>query len=90
MEKNLRTKKIPETDSIQELARFWDSHDLTNFEQELDEVHERIFARVKTQSLNVNLPPRDLQRVRRLAKSKGLNETRMVRDWILERLHESL
>ena len=32
--------KIPETDSIRELASFWDTHDLTDFEDQLEEVTE--------------------------------------------------
>jgi hypothetical protein len=35
--------KIPETDSVEELARFWDTHDLTDFEDELEEVSEPVF-----------------------------------------------
>ena len=34
----MKKTKIPKTDSIQELARFWDTHDLTDFEGELVEV----------------------------------------------------
>ena len=34
---------IPQTDSIQELADFWDTHDLTDFEDELEEVTEPVF-----------------------------------------------
>src|SRR5712692_4223277 len=30
--------KIPKTDSIQELAMFWQRHDVTDFEDELEEV----------------------------------------------------
>ena len=37
--------KIPETDSIQELASFWDTHDLTDFEDQLEEVTEPVFER---------------------------------------------
>ena len=36
-----RMTKIPRLDSITELARFWDTHDLTDFEDELEEVKER-------------------------------------------------
>ena len=39
----MNTAKIPETDSIQELAQFWDTHDLTDFEEQLEEVTERVF-----------------------------------------------
>ena len=37
--------KIPQMNSIQELARFWDRHDLTDFEDELEEVPEPVFER---------------------------------------------
>lgn len=37
--------KIPQTDSIQELAQFWQTHDVTDFEDELEEVTEAIFER---------------------------------------------
>ena len=90
MEKSIRATKLPNTDSIQELAKFWDNHDLTDFEQALEEVGEPVFVRSKGASLSVELPPQELLRVRRLAKSRGVNETAMVREWILERLHQSL
>jgi hypothetical protein len=35
--------KIPKTDSIQELALFWQRHDVTDFEDELEEVQDRCF-----------------------------------------------
>ncbi len=37
--------RIPQTDSIAELAAFWDSHDVTDFEDELVEVPEQVFVR---------------------------------------------
>ena len=43
MEEPMNHTKIPETDSIQELADFWDTHDLTDFEDELEEVTELVF-----------------------------------------------
>ena len=36
----MNRKSIPKSDSIQELARFWDTHDLTDFEEELAAVNE--------------------------------------------------
>jgi hypothetical protein len=38
----LNMNKIPKTDSIEELAKFWDTHDLTEFEDEMEEVQEPI------------------------------------------------
>ena len=34
----MKHTKIPQTNSLQELAQFWDTHDLTDFEDELEEV----------------------------------------------------
>ena len=39
----MKRTSIPQTDSIQELAYFWDTHDLTDFEDELEEVGEYVF-----------------------------------------------
>jgi hypothetical protein len=45
MERPMKKSKLPKTDSIQELAEFWDAHDLTDFEEELEEVAEPVFVR---------------------------------------------
>ena len=45
MEESTNRERLPQTDSIQELAKFWDTHDLTDFEDELEEVSERAFDR---------------------------------------------
>ncbi len=39
----MNANKIPQTDSIRELAEFWDTHDLTDLEAELEEVTEPVF-----------------------------------------------
>jgi len=85
----MKSPRLPKTDSIQELASFWDAHDLTEFENALEEVPESVFARKKGTSVRIVLPPREIQHVRRIARSKGVNETAVLREWILERLHES-
>ncbi len=38
----MKTEALPQTDSIQELAQFWDTHDLTDFEEQLEEVTEPV------------------------------------------------
>ncbi|HEX3130896.1 MAG TPA: CopG family antitoxin, partial [Thermoanaerobaculia bacterium] len=38
-------EKIPDTDSIEELARFWDTHDATDYNEEFEEVTEPLFER---------------------------------------------
>lgn len=39
---------IPQTDSVQELAHFWDTHDLTDLEGQLEEFTEPVFERLSS------------------------------------------
>lgn len=41
----MKESKLPKTDSIEKLAEFWETHDLTDFEEELEEVAETVFVR---------------------------------------------
>ena len=41
----MKKSKLPRTDSIQELAEFWDTHDVTDFDEELEEVAAPVFVR---------------------------------------------
>ena len=36
---------LPKIDSINELARYWDKHDITDFEDFLEEVAEPVFIK---------------------------------------------
>ena len=88
MEKTIIRQKLPNTDSIEELARFWDTHDLMDFEEDLEEVGEPVFVRTKGASLSIDLQPAEAQHLKRIARSKGVKETSVVRQWILERLQQ--
>ncbi len=85
----MKDQKLPNTDSIQELARFWDTHDLTDFEDDLEEVPKPVFVRAKGASLTIDLQPTEVRHLKQVARSKGLTETVVLRHWILERLRKS-
>ena len=78
---------MPETDSIQELAHFWDTHDLTDFEDELEEVREPVFE-LRT-ALTVPLEPKELEALNALAKSRDISPVNLIRAWVLEHLETS-
>jgi hypothetical protein len=86
MEKTLERPRLPRTDSIEELARFWDTHDLTDFAEDLEEVKEPVFVQPKTTTVQVTLKPSELQRLRRIASSKGIKDSTLVRQWVVQRL----
>jgi hypothetical protein len=45
MEKPVRRSRLPKTDSVKKLAEFGDGHDVTDFEDEREEVTEPVFVR---------------------------------------------
>ena len=83
----MSTSKIPQTDSIEELARFWDHHDLTDFEDQVEEVPEPVFEREAV--VKVHLPCKEAEELKELAHAKGLDGADLIRQWILERVHAS-
>jgi len=88
VEEKMNKLKIPETDSIEELARFWDAHDLTDFEDRLEEVTQPVFERKMT-AVFVPLQPQEVEAVKRIAESKGIEYPALIRGWVLEKLHAS-
>ncbi len=85
----MNTPKIPHTDSIAELARFWDTHDLTDFEDELEEVPESVFERRGEETVTIRLPTAEVEAVKRLAKAKGVGHTALIQEWVHEKLQHA-
>jgi predicted DNA binding CopG/RHH family protein len=84
MEKPMSTDKLPRTDSIQELAQFWDTHDLTDYEDDLDEVTEPVFERGAV--VRIHLPSKEAEAVEKMAKSKGVECADLIREWVREKV----
>ena len=82
----MKTRKIARTDSIEQLARFWDTHDLTEFKNELEEVDEPVFERRSGKVLSLHLRPKEAAAVKRAAKARGVEEATLLREWVLEKL----
>lgn len=90
MEKIMRSQRIPDTDSIEELSRFWDTHDLTDFEDQLEEVRTPVFVRAQEVRFAIALKPKEAQALKRMARSEGVQEALLVREWVREKLRGSL
>jgi hypothetical protein len=81
----MKTRRLPRTDSIKELARFWDTHDLTDFEDLLEEVTQPVFERQTV--IPLNLEPAEAKAVRKIAKAKGVADAELIRGWVQEKIH---
>lgn len=85
MEGTMKTQRLPQTDSIQELASFWDTHDLTDFEDELEEVTEPVFEPATV--IPLSLESEEAEAVRKMAEAKGVADAELIRGWVREKLH---
>lgn len=75
---------LPNTDSINELARFWDKHEITDFEDSLEEVTEPVFGKGK--EIHIHLEQDEFESLEKLARQRGLEKVELIRKWILEKL----
>ena len=82
----MSTKGIPQTDSIQELAEFWDTHDLEDFADELEEVTEPVFERGTV--VTINRSQEEAEAVNRIARAKGIDSAALIREWVEEKAQE--
>jgi predicted HicB family RNase H-like nuclease len=82
MEEPMSAESLPKTDSIEELAKFWDTHDVTDFEDQLEEVAEPVFERGG--KFTVELDAEKAETIRRLAKTQGLAATKLIQVWVDE------
>jgi hypothetical protein len=89
-----KTMKLPKTDSIERLAKFWDTHDVTDFEDELAEAGGAVFVRAAGRgratggrgALSVPLKPREARAIERMAQAKGVTAQELVRRWVVQKI----
>ncbi len=88
MATDAKTKsRIPDFGSIEEEAEFWDSHDLTEFEDEFEPVEFEIAKPLKSSwMLSIRLDKETFDALQVIAKPKGLGASTLARMWILEEL----
>jgi pyrroloquinoline quinone (PQQ) biosynthesis protein C len=80
----MKKARLPKTDSIKRLASFWDSHDLTEFSEELEEVTESVF--VRRTAIKVPLEAHEAEAVERMAEAKGVSREELIRAWVLQKV----
>ncbi|MDO8570601.1 MAG: CopG family antitoxin [Candidatus Daviesbacteria bacterium] len=82
--------KIPNFKTYEEEANFWDTHDITSFEDETEEV-EIIFAleKPKEETLVLRLQEDTKKKLIKIAKSKGISVSSLARLWLTEKAYSS-
>lgn len=82
-----RPSRIPKFASVEEEAKFWDTHDFTEFWDESQPVNLRI-AKNLSEGITIRLDPATTSQLRAEAAKKGIGPTTLVRMWVIERLGE--
>ena len=80
----MKKVRIPRTDSIKELAKFFETHDSTEISDEVHEVSGPIA--IPRNSIFVQLEPGQAAAVKKLAKSQDISDEQLVRQWILQNI----
>ncbi|MCB9438399.1 MAG: hypothetical protein H6673_15595 [Anaerolineales bacterium] len=81
------TKKIPQFKTIQEEAEFWDTHDFTDYLDEMKPIQVSYKPQME-QTMSVRVPTSDLLHLRQIAYKKGIGVTTLVRMITLEFLQK--
>lgn len=80
--------RIPSFSSREEEAAWWDTHDVTDYLDELKPVRVR-FAKNLSQGITIRFDAETLAELRRRAREQGIGPTTLARMWIMERLRSS-
>ena len=85
----LKKSKIPVFKSLQEEADFWDTHDFTEFADELKPVKMNlVFKEPKEETLNVRLQENLKIKLSQIAEEMGVNTSTLARMWIIEKIKQ--
>lgn len=80
----MKKSKLPKSDSIEKLAEFWDTHDSTDFEDEMEEVAVPVF--VRNTAIRVHLESSETEAIEQWAQAKGVSREELIRGWVLQKL----
>ena len=85
---NENKMSLSRSTSLEELADFWDSHDMADFEGETEAV-DMTFD-LKARRHYVAIDPDLLISLRETAQTRGLTTESLINLWLQERLHQVL
>lgn len=82
-----RRTGIPSFNSVEEEATFWETHDLTELEDDLELVRDVQFVKGKLgRGITVRLDEETLDAIAKRALQEGIGASTLARIWILDRL----
>lgn len=77
--------RIPDFKSRQEMAEWFDTHDMGDYQDELKTIKVK-FAKNLSHGITVRLDAKTIDKLREKAHKKGVGPTTLARMWIIEHL----
>ena len=82
--------KIPKFKSDKELAKFWDTHSLADFEKDLAPAKGVVFVKPDRQIVSLRLDRKVVNTIKMLAAKKGIGYSSLLRMWLLEDVRQEI
>lgn len=83
----MKTKKIPKFKNYAEEAKFWDTHDVTDYLQEMEFADVEFAPRQKrAQMVAIRMEPKLKQQIEKIARYNGVTLSALTRMWLIEKL----
>ena len=79
---------VPKMKTDEEIAEFWDTHSLADFDEDLEVVDNIEFIKPEKQIVSVRLDRKDIKTLKAIARKKGLGHSTLARIFIKEKLSE--
>ena len=77
--------KLPQFESLDELVTFWETHDFTDYVEEMEEIDFNTLSAAGA-TLRITLSPEPLARLAEIADRRGVSPNSLAQGWIEERL----
>ncbi len=75
--------------SDERIAKFWETHDSTEFVDQMEQVEVHVDAPADYRVISMRLESEDIDRAKQVARSKGIPYTVLLGMWIKEKLEEA-
>ena len=81
-------RRIPELKTDRQAEDFWDSHSLADYVEDTEPVEGVAFPSRPLKQVCLRLAPSQIERVKRIAATKGIGYQTLLRMWITERVRQ--
>ncbi len=84
-----KTTRIPVFQTIKEEAEFWDTHDFTDFLDELTPVTAKVtLSQPKEETITLRIQATLKKQLASIAAEMGVNTSTLARMWIIEKIRQ--